>query len=286
MQFSILVSTKNRQKLFRRHLYSIANRPPGGEYEVIFCDDGSTEDVLGEIKAFSSRFRWTFIRVDNDLFEKETGIKHFFNCSALTYNIAARYAQGEFLYVMGNEIIAWENVFEQMWAEKPATQDFMVVSTTYDVPQEILNVLDAYGQNLNDKMVEYSQQWPLQSEFYRSDVTNYVSLLPKATWERVGGIDERYMGGISAEDSDFVRRARALPDFSWAISKGVSLHQYHGGKTRYYQPKPSTISMERFNEGCAINRAIFDQWDGGYTNPQTWNWGTIGVTEVISNWKD
>jgi hypothetical protein len=114
-------------------------------------------------------------------------------------------------------------------------------------------------------------------------VTNYISLAPRALWEALRGYDERYYGGISAEDSDFVRRARKLPGFAQVVSEGVSLHQYHSGKTCYYSPPPSVITKERWAEGVAINHAIYHAWDGASRNPQKWPWGQLGTGEVITN---
>lgn len=286
-EVSIVISSHDRLALLRRTLYSIATRGPSVPYEVLLVDDGSDEDVLGELKKFSSAFLWKFIKVDNAVFEEKTGIKHFFNNSALTTNAGVRLAGGEFIYLMGNEVIAWGDVFDKLREDAPqGASHWMAMSTTYDVPRQLLDLLDPFGQNLLPAYVKECEQWPLQSRYYTSDVTNYLMLSPRATWLALGGIDERYMGGISAEDSDLVRRARTLPGFQRIISDGVSLHQSHGGKTKYYDPLPSVVSRERFQEGCAINRAVYDSWSGQTYNPQRWPWGEYGVGEVVTNAPD
>jgi predicted glycosyltransferase involved in capsule biosynthesis len=160
----------------------------------------------------------------------------------------------------------------------------MVMSTTYDVPRQELDKLDRYGTNLNDAFVRACHEWPLQSKAYRSDVTNYISLVPRQLWETLGGYDERYYAGISAEDSDFVRRARKLPEFKQVISEGVSLHQSHNGKTCYYNPPPSVITQARWDELVAMNHAVYRLWDEkSFKNQQKWPWGTLGIGEVITN---
>lgn len=292
IQASIIISSHNRLPLFRRALWSIANRGPSVPFEVIVVDDGSTEPVLEELKTFSSRLRWKFIRFDAGQFEQATGLKKFLNNPCVTNNIGFRHCSpsSQYIFQQGNEVIAWGKVYDTMLSDSLQAIEFinvywMVMSTTYDLPAQYLNLLDPYGQNMLEGYVEACRQWPLQSQFYRSDVTNYISLASRQLWERLGGYDERYYGGISAEDSDFVRRARALPDFVQVVSEGVSLHQFHNGKTMYYDPPASTITRSRWDEGCQINHAIYHSWDGKPENPQQWPMGTLGVGEAISNFK-
>lgn len=282
---SILISTHNRSDLFRRTLWAIAHRCPSPPicFELVVVDDGSTENILGLLKSYSASFPWTFIRFDSQEFEKKTGIRKWSNNPCVTNNIAFRHSRGELIVQQGQEVIPWGSCYDQLLGEIPYGNYWMVMSTTFDLPAQILENLDQYGNNLTDAAVDFCERWPLQSIQYRSDVTNYLSLAPRTLWEELGGYDERYFGGISAEDSDFVRRARLIPGFTQVVSEAVSLHQYHGGKTCYYNPKPSVITPERYAEGVQNNRTVFENWDFQMKNQQNWPWGTYGVQEVISN---
>ncbi len=282
-KLSILISSYNRLALLRRTLWAIARRGPTIPFEVVLVDDGSTDDILGELNSYRGSFPWTFIRFDSAAFAAVTGLKKFFNNPCVTNNIAFRYSVGEFIVQQGNEVIPWHDCYDRLLADRPRGDTWMVMSTTYDLPAQILEDLDQYGSNLTQGVVEACYRWPLQSAQYRSDVTNYISLAPASLWKRLNGYDERFFGGISAEDSDFVRRARRLEGFEMVISEGVSLHQYHGGKTAYYNPKPSVITPERFREGVVNNHAIYDSWDGSPVSPQGWDWGSHGVKEVIES---
>lgn len=283
MKTSILISSYNRIELFQRTIWSIANRPPSTEFEVIVVDDNSTEDTLSVLKSFSSKITWKFIRFDHNEFEKQTGIKRFFNNPSVTNNIAFKHSSGDLIFQQGNEIIAYKNIYDKMIQDIPDSKNFLVFSTTYDVPQEILDQLDKYGTNLNDRMLEGCYKWPLQSINYRSDVTNYISLTPRSLWNAIGGYDERYMAGISSEDSDFVRRSRSLGNCITVISEAISLHQFHGGRTMYYEPKANIVSRKRFDEGVSINHATYYNWNGKAENPQKWPIGTYGIQEILTN---
>lgn len=283
-ELSIVISSYNRLALLRRTLWGIATRPPSVPFEVILVDDGSTEDVLSELKNYSSRFHWKFIRFNGKELEDATGLTKFHNNPCVTNNIGFRHSAGRVIAQQGNEVIPWGNVYDQLLADSPKdTDNWMVMSTTYDIAREHIEVLDSYGSNLTQAIVEECYRWPLQSKAYRSDVTNYICMASRGLWLSICGYDERYYGGISAEDSDFVRRARKLPDFKQVISEGISLHQFHQGKTCYYSPPKNVITKERWDEGVKNNHAIYNNWDGCYINPQLWPWGKFGVVEVITN---
>lgn len=290
---SILISSHNRLPLLRRALWAIATRPPTVPFEVVLCDDGSEDNILGLLRdEFPASFPWKFIRVNTQAFEKETGVKRFFNNPAWTNNVAFRHSRGEYVYLMGNEIIAWDKAFSTLMNHAPIVhtmkagsvlKPWLMFSTTYDLDQKWLDRLDSYGSNLTQTIVDACALRPLHSEHYRSDVTNYLSLCPRSLWERIGGYDERYLGGISSDDSDFVRRARAYGAKTHIVPTAISLHQYHQGKTTYYDPPPSVITPERWKQGVENNHAIYHAWDGTYHNPQGWVWGNVGVLEVVDN---
>lgn len=287
MKASILISSYKRVELFRRTLWSIANRGPSVPFEVVVADESEGEaadQILEELKSYSSVFPWTLVRFSSKKFEEQTGVRKFWNNPAATNNIAFAHSDPEsaLIFQQGNEVIAWDGVYDALIEEaERAPSDFLVVSTTYDVRQQILDQLDSYGANLSQHAVDSCRPWPLQSKAYRSDVTNYLALWSRKTWEKVGGYDERFLLGIGGEDSDIVRRARTIPGFELIVSDGVSLHQNHNGFHIYQDAPPSVITKEKRAEGESIKWEIYNSWDGQTKPGHSWETGCHGVTEIL-----
>lgn len=285
---SVVVSSYNRLPLFRRMLWSLASRPPSVPFELVVADDASTEPTLDLVRSFGSSIRFTFIRVDVREFTRVTKVEKFWNNPSLTANIAIRHAQGELIFQQGNEIISWGNAYDQMLAEAPKAEDFVVFSTTLDVPSYIHERLDKYGTDLRVTDVQGCVRYPLASPWYHSDVTNYLSLMPRSTLVKLKGYLEEYLAGLGKEDSCMVRRLRRIPNWSdeknMRRSQAVSLHQNHGSMTPFSMPDANQITMDRWREGEALSKAVWDSWDGSHVNQQPWEWGTLGVTDVIRNW--
>jgi hypothetical protein len=278
---SILISSHNRLPLFRRTLFSIGtNLPKGYEVEVVLADDGSTEDIKGELRKWNASFAWKFINVDVSEFEAYTGMKKLHNNPCLTNNIAFKHCTGDLIIQQGNEVIATRGCYDRLLASIPDLEYYMVATTTYDVNKENLVHLNENGSNISEGFMNLVRPWELQSPNYRSDVTNYLSIAPRCLWDRLRGYDELYYAGISAEDSDFVRRARTIPGFNFIVCDAVSLHQYHGGISRYYKQSPTLMPQQKWDEAVAVNKAIYHSWSGKTETEQQWPWGTLGVKSV------
>lgn len=272
---SILISSHNRIELFRNTIDSIVMFPPPCDYEVVVADDGSTDDILGMLQSFPIKGR--FVRVDNEFFKKITGYEHYLNNPSLTNNVAFRYSKGDQVALVGNDMFLCKDALSIILEESKLIEgDYLLFSTTFDL---MGNPYDAIRDKMNFTTASKIFGFPLQHAIYcRTDVTNYLSLCNRALWEKIKGYDERYVGGVACEDSDFVRRARTA-GATTKIVNNITFHQYHGGKTMYYEP--TAYPSEKFQKGVGKNRLIYNDWDGHYENRQKWNWGTVGVTEVI-----
>ncbi len=259
-------------------------------FEVVIADESPKEEqekIIRELSNFNSAFPWTLVGVNPNDLETHLGFKKFHNNPSLTNNVAFYHCSGDLIFLMGNECIAYDKPFDKMLEESKGLENFINFSTTYDIPKEAVDFMELYDQygttlTATKRYVEYCKQWPLADDTYHSDVTNYLSLTTRNVWEAIGGYDETYLKGIACEDSDFVRRARTLPNFKTIRSKAISLHQYHGGKTRYYEPVERGMTDERWNEGLSINRKHYNSWDGTRYNPQRWAIRDLVVDKIVT----
>jgi hypothetical protein len=282
---SILISDGGkRNELFYRCLKSIERNPPKGKFEVVVATDNLQKWPETQYLLSNFNFSSKLVVVDNQEFEQKTGLTHYFNSPTLTNNAAFvnvnKYSQNIFL--MGNEILAYKNVFNEMTAKRTTYQQF-VVSTTYDIPESILKRLNRDGSNV-DELIGFCTDYPLASQSYHSDVTNYISMCHVSLWNKIGGYDERYVAGIAAEDSDFIQRCRAVPNFEMVRCgrEAISLHQFHGGKTMYYEPKQEVIDRDKWDRGVEINRKLYREWNGQYQNSMPWKQAEYGIVKVIN----
>lgn len=284
-EISILISSFEREKLFKRALFSIAKNKPSLPFEVIVADETEDDRILKELDNFNASFLWKYIKINIREFQAKTGLKKYHNNPSHSNNVAFKHSTGNLVFLMGNECIIWQDALNKMVEEgkKRHHDNWINFSTTYDFPIKLQELIDDYGANITKEMVAFCGQWPLQSTEYKSDVTNYLSLCPKTVWARLNGYDERYVAGIACEDSDFIRRARTLLGFETIRSGAISLHQAHNGKTRYYEPTERGMTQERWDEGVKINREIYHQWSGYTENRQSWPIGTYGIQEVVEH---
>jgi hypothetical protein len=283
-QCSIVVSAPaSRLNLFRRTLYSIAVNPPSIPFELV-CVDDTTDDskyqaVKQEFHQYKDIFHTTHIRVNNDLFHAETGLRHYCNSSVISANLGVAYANSTTIFLQGNEVLALGRIYDNMLAKVPLHNNYLILSTTIDLPQSILDKLDIYGTNLDREHIEPYLNRTLASTIYHSDVNNYCSAFSRQIWNMVGGLNVRFCEGIGCEDSCIVRRFRKITDFQ-LIRCGydcLSAHQSHGGVTKF---GPQTTYDDSFwNEGIRRNRSIYDSWDGSIHSGNTYNINA-GVVEV------
>lgn len=284
---SILISSFRRINLFRRALYSIWQNRPKEDFEVVIADEINDESelILAELHKYDSCFPWKFLKCSMEEFTRLTDISKKHNNPAWTNNCAFRYSKGDQLFLMGNEIIAYQDTFNKMLSEIPQTEHYLAFSTTVNLDEEILKHLDPLGHNLHPEWISgHAYKYVLASPNYPADVTNYLSLCSRSVWTTLNGYNEGFLQGLAKEDSDFVRRCRAIPGWkdinNMVRSTALSLHQDHGSRTPY--AKQTCMSDEKWDELANLTKPLYNSWDGSCKNSQTWTIGE-GVIEIVSN---
>ncbi len=287
---SIIISNYQRLEYIQKTLYHmVLNAPRKYTWELVIAEEIShtTDKLIELLHLFDNNIKWKCALFDIKEFEKTTGITKLHNNPSATNNVAILNSDGKILIHQGNEVLATNHIYDKIVDEYYNANNLhtIIYSTTYNIPQEIQPELGESAENLDNRYISYCRQWPLQSKNYKSEVTNYISLYPKESALLLNLYDERFLLGIGADDSDFSRRFRHLPNGKQIYSDLVSLHLDHGGVNCYHDAKPDIIAMSKWNKGLSINRELFNSWDGvSFKNQQPWTPGIYGIKEVIKNY--
>ncbi len=93
MQITVGIATWNRQELLRQTLQSLTRVacPPGVEWELLVCDNNSSDETRPAVESFSGRLPVRY------LFESEQGLGFAHNC-------IARAARGQWLMILDDDV--------------------------------------------------------------------------------------------------------------------------------------------------------------------------------------
>ncbi|NOX90061.1 MAG: glycosyltransferase [Calditrichaeota bacterium] len=240
---SIIIPVFNKLQFTHRCLKAILQNTRYPDYEVIFADNGSTDDTRSYLQN---------LKVPN--------VKAVFNEQNLGYvggcNSGARHATGDYLLFLNNDTEVQPGWLENLVRLAESRGDCGAVGAKLVYPdgklQEAGGIIFSDGQGWN-----YGRGFnPDDPRFNFVRETDYCSgaalMVRKDLWERIGGFDERYAPAYY-EDTDLC----------FAVRKE--------GYKVYYQPKSVVIHYEGQTAGTdlakgfkkyqQINRQKFaDKW--------------------------
>lgn len=243
MKVSVVISAcDNRVHLFERALDTWASQTmPKDEFELLVVDDAERESLrqLCQTKGPACGLNIRFIRIDKS--RSVIPVKSFI--PVLTNNVGFRKAAGEVVVVTGPETLQASTNMEMAWTMRDRTE--CAYGLVFRANASATDYIAKGWDRLRRLPIEHLLQIPGAKD---NCVT--MSPHPPAYWyfmsvakkyvEQIGGVDERFLGGLCAEDDDFSNRMRMAgvePVFEHRI---VGIHQDH--------------SREDHNDGVHINR--------------------------------
>lgn len=281
---SIIVSSYKRLNLFKRTLYSLDINTPNCSFELVVADELSDESDLIVKELEKYKWPWKVIQCEYEAFEKLTGIKKTGNPS-WTNNVAWKNSSGKIIATLGNDILIVGDAINHLidYVTPDDGIDYIVYSSTYDLTKEITESIGEYGEKFTERQLYSRLGYPSNSNELKTGVTNYLSISPRQTWDKLDGYCEFYMRGLAAEDSSFTKRVGLIPNSLIKIKDwALTFHQYHGGISQYYDDRKDKESWEAL---ANINRAYYhSEMDDQIKNPQTWPVGFCENFKIISNW--
>jgi glycosyltransferase involved in cell wall biosynthesis len=230
MKVSVVISAcDNRIAMFGRALDTWASQTmPKSDFELLVVDDAQREDLraLCRERALADGLNILFIRIDKN--RSVIPVKSFI--PALTNNVGFRCASGEVVVVTGPETIQRAGNLETAWTMRNRME------CAYGLVFKANIVATDYIAKGWDRLKRLPIEHVLQIPGAKSECLTrpphppaywYFMAVARRHVEAIGGIDERFLGGLCAEDDDFANRMRAAsvrPVFEHRI---VGIHQDH-----------------------------------------------------------
>lgn len=243
MKVSVVISAcDNRVAMFGRALDTWACQTmPKSDFELLVVDDAQRDDLraLCREKAKAFDLNILFIRIDKS--RSVIPVKSFI--PVLTNNVGFRLASGEVVVVTGPETLQASRNLEIAWTMRDRME------CAYGLVFKANTTATDYIAKGWDRLRKLPMEHLLQIPGAKSDCLTmpphppaywYFMCVAKRHVEAIGGVDERFLGGLCAEDDDFANRMRmasVTPVFKHGI---VGIHQDH--------------SREDYGDGIHIDR--------------------------------
>lgn len=244
---SIVILTFNELKYTRECVQSIMKYTPN-PHEIIFVDNGSTDDTLKWLKRLNKENpRYRFIRNKKNLgFAK--------GC-----NQGIKTASGEYILLLNNDVVVTENWLSGMLEclnSSPRTGIVGPMTNNISGPQKVPDA-DYKSMNLMHDYSKLFREKYRHRRIFSSRVVGFCMLFRRSLVDRVGLLDESFGTG-NFEDDDFCLRA-TLADYDNYIAGDVFIHHY--GSRSFVGNKID------YSSSISGNKQIFDaKWTGLYLN--------------------
>lgn len=257
MRVSVVISAcDNRVLLFDRALDTwTAQSMSKDDFELVVVDDAIREDLrtLCRTKAQSSGLNIQFIRIDKT--KSVIPVKSFI--PVLTNNVGFKNSRGEVVVVTGPETLQAAGNLNIAWTMVNRSE------CAYGLIFRANSSCTEYIANGWDRLKSLPMDHLLQIPGAKANCATmpphppaywYFMAVAKKYVEKICGVDERFLGGLCAEDDDFANRMRmsgVTPVFEHRI---VGIHQDH--------------SKEDYGDGVHIDRTQgkgYHFWVHNYT---------------------
>ena len=229
MKISFLVPLYNNLPLTQAMLASLqATLPAGLEHEIIFADDGSTDDTRKWLTGLAAPCRVV-------LNEKNLGF-------AGACNRGAAVARGEFLFFLNNDLILLPGWLEPMLAVFAAHADTGLVGNVQR--NAATGAVDHAGLVFNAKgKPEHLTRRGLADVRPAVAVTGACFAIRAATWQKLGGFDAGFVNGC--EDVDLGLRALQAGLHNYVAIRSVVRHHISASPGRKRRDEQNTARLQR-----------------------------------------
>jgi len=230
MKVSVVISAcDNRDHLFARALDTWAVQTlPKKEWELVVVDDAERESLrdLCRRRAARDGTRIRFVRIDKS--RCDIPVRSFI--PALTNNVGFRQSRGDVLCVTGPETLQAPKNLEV--SAGMAGRDECAYGMVFKASPRATQYIGQGWDILKRRDFGHLLRVPGATQACLTRPPHppaywYFMAVAKRHVEKIGGVDERFLGGLCGEDDDFSNRMRMAgiaPVFEHGI---LGLHQDH-----------------------------------------------------------
>ena len=206
--FSIIIPTYNRSEPLQRALSSIAEQT-FQDFEVIVCDDGSTDNTEQVVKNFSTVFRVSYFWQEN------------WGGPARPRNTGIKAAVGDWICFLDSD--------DWWYPDKLDTAKRYLEHHDIDVLYHDLDLFSTKGKHLFKKIKEKNYDIPVFVSLMKNGQgpANSSMVVRKSILDKVGGLSED-KSLVAVEDYDLWLRISRITDNFFHIHKTLGAY-WHGG---------------------------------------------------------
>jgi len=279
---SVVISLKNRTKFLKYSMETYFNQTmPKEDFELVFVDDGSTEDLEGFLSQYAGKFNIRYLRINC----AKSSIPIWSHTPALSNNVGVKAAKGEVIVICGPEILHSETNLDKCY--EAAQRNISAFGLVWHSDVNFIHTIfsqDNLGKPFKDilNIPGAKHNCITKNSFYW-----FLMATKKSYFMEINGVDEEYGRGVCAEDDNFAARlhmteAKLVHDFNI-----VGIHMEHNKEDDKYDQKRHRSTME-WKKARAVNAKRWKEWQSNKTKEANVgkNWGDYKVVEIDKLMKD
>lgn len=222
IKFSLVISIKNRAKLFKRSL-KLYNKQlfDKNNWELVIVDDMSTEPVFDILQQYAKDLNWQYIKMDSS----KNDFPIYWG-PALSNNIGFKASRGEVIGITGPEMLMKETAIAHAY-ETAMTGKTPYGHILHSSPA-FVSLMDQNPDMENKSFDElFAQKHAKVQDITKNTFYWFFCASKKENIMTINGCDEEFMRGICGDDDDFANRINEFGATKVHDFRILGIHQDH-----------------------------------------------------------